>query len=257
MERAAQLVVGGLILVGAAVMVAVDPIPQDLAYHDFADRRQLLGIANFSDVISNLPFLVVGVAGLFFLWGQRGNGAFVDREEERPFMVFFAGVALTAFGSAYYHLAPDNARLVWDRLPLTLVFTAFLAATLSERIAARAGLRVLWPLVALGAASVAYWHWSESRGMGDLRPYVVVQFYPLLALLILIVFFPPRYTRAMDLLGAAGWYAAAKVCEVLDRAIFSLGEVISGHTLKHCAAAMATYWVLRMLKKRLPVAENC
>ena len=39
----------------------LDPIPQDLAYHNFADTRALFGLPNAYDVLSNIPFLLVGV----------------------------------------------------------------------------------------------------------------------------------------------------------------------------------------------------
>ncbi len=253
-RRARFLAIAGLTLAAIMVILALPPIPQNQSYHKFADQRTLLGVSNFLDVISNVPFILVGLPGLIFLWQQRAAeaGAFVERRELWAYGVLFFGLALTGFGSAYYHLAPDSARLIWDRLPLTLVFMAILAATIAERISMTAGFRLLLPLVCLGVGSVIYWHWSELQGQGDLRPYILVQYYPMLAIPLIIYLFPSRYTRTSDLLMVVAVYVVAKIFELLDAKIFALGQIVSGHTLKHLAAAVATYWILRMVQKRHP-----
>jgi hypothetical protein len=233
-------------------------IPQSLSYHHFADDRTLLGVPNLLNVVSNVPFLIVGVGGLCFVLRRRedADSAFLDPAERRPFMLFFAGVGLTAFGSAYYHLHPDNDRLVWDRLPMAVAFVSLFAAVLAERIDVRLGTRLLAPLVMLGIGSALYWHWTEQQGRGDLRPYYFVQFYPILALPLMLLLLPPRYTRTGDFFIALGWYIVAKVCEHPgDAPIFSVGHVVSGHTLKHLAAAAGVYWILRMLQRRRGVVK--
>jgi hypothetical protein len=160
---------------------------------------------------------------------------------------------LTAFGSAYYHLQPNNARLVWDRLPMTIAFMAIVAALIAERISVQTGLWLLPVLVVTGMASVLVWYQSEMNGAGDLRFYATVQAYSLLFLLIALLL-PPRYTRSSDLVIIAGFYVLAKVLETFDKPIFdALGHVVSGHTLKHLAAAGAAYWILRMLQRRRPL----
>ena len=255
-RRARLLILAGFTLAVVAVTLILPPIPQDQAYHNFADQRTWLSIPNCLDVLSNIPFILVGTWGLSFLWRQRqahARTAFAETSEMVPYAVFFSGVALTGFGSAYYHLEPNNATLTWDRLPLALVFTAFFAAMVAERISLKAGLALLLPLVILGINSVIYWNLSELRGLGDLRLYLVVQFYPLLAVPLIILLFPARYSRSADLWGTVAFYAAAKVFEVFDAGIFFLGQIVSGHTLKHCAAATALYWLLRMLRMRHPL----
>jgi len=251
----------GLILLLAVTLavIVVDlflpRIPQPQAYHSFADQRSFRGIPNFADVVSNLPFAVFGLWGLFF-WLQSNSelnpNHFVDRRERWPYLVTFVGVLLTAFGSAYYHLEPSNARLVWDRLPMTITFMAVVAAMIAERISVRAGLWLLPVLVLVGMSSVLQWYLSELRGVGDLRFYATVQAYSVLFVLIVLLL-PPRYTRSSDLAIVAGFYVLAKVLETLDKPIFELGHVVSGHTLKHLAAATAGYWILRMLQKRRPL----
>jgi len=252
-RRSAIGLIGGLAVLAAAALLLVAPIPQDPAYHRLADSRAWLGIPNVLDVLSNTGFLLVGGLGLAFVAdGGRGGPAFREQGERWPYAVFFGGLLLTGFGSAYYHWEPGNARLAWDRLPLAITLMGLLAATITERIAVKAGLWLLGPLVAIAAGSVIYWHWTEQHGAGDLRLYALVQFYPIVAVPLMLWWLPPRYTRGGELLAAAATYAAAKVPELLDGWILSATRVVSGHTLKHLLAALAGYWVLRMLRHRRP-----
>ena len=251
-----QSKIGIVVGVSAAAVVGVVLLPrmaQNLAYHHFADARTMWGVANALNVLSNVPFVVVGVMGLAFLlrgWG-RADEHFIEARERWAYAIFFAGVTLTCFGSSYYHLAPDNARLVWDRLPMTLGFMSLFAAMIGERVSLRTGMVLLGPLNLAGLASVVYWWWTETQGAGDLRPYIAVQFFPLLAIPLMLVLFPGRYTRAVYIWVAVGWYGAAKVLELLDVQIYrGAGGVVSGHSLKHVAAAAAGWWVLRMLERR-------
>jgi hypothetical protein len=249
-RRAGIILLISLTMAIIVTALALRPVPQPLAYHRFADQRSWLGIPNFGDVASNLPFALVGILGAIFL--VRSGRLFIDPREQWPYHFVFSGLILTAFGSSYYHLAPDNSRLVWDRLPMTVVFMSLVAAMIAERISVRLGLYLLPLLLALGIASVAQWYWSELRGAGDLRFYGAVQLYSGVVLLVVLLF-PPRYTRASDLAVVVGFYALAKILETADRPIWDFGHFVSGHTLKHLAAAMAGYWILRMLQERSPV----
>jgi hypothetical protein len=241
-----------LFLLAAAVAAASLMLPrirQPQTYHLFADRRSLLGVPNFCDVVSNVPFALVGICGLLWLFGPDSDEHFVDSRERWPYAFVFLGLLLTAFGSSYYHLSPDNARLVWDRLPMTVTFMAMVAAVIAERISVNAGLRLLPLLLLVGMGSVLQWYGSEVSGAGDLRFYAAVQAGSALVLLLALIF-PKRYTRSSDLAVVVGFYALAKVLESLDKPIFAEGQIVSGHTLKHLAAAAAGYWILRMLQKR-------
>lgn len=247
------------LIVAAAALVficfLVPRIPQPQSYHLFADRRSFLGIPNFGDVVSNLPFAIIGVWGLLFLLRFRSSrraGIFLDRRELWPYLIVFAGLLLTAFGSAYYHLAPDNSRLVWDRLPMTVTFMSLVAAIIAERVNVRLGVWLLPVLLIVGAASVLQWYWSETIGAGDLRFYAALQAYSALVIL-LIMFFPRRYTRTADFGLVIGFYVVAKALETFDKSVFAALGVVSGHTLKHLAAAASGYCILRMLQKREPV----
>jgi hypothetical protein len=227
------------VIVGALAMLFVPPISQDQAYHAFTDSRPLWGIPNFGDVVSNLGFVLVGLAGVMGVGRFRLN----DPRERAMWAIHFAAQLLTGLGSAYYHAAPDDARLVWDRLPLTAVIMSLVAIAVSERISLKAGWRLLAPLLVTGVASIVLW-----RATGDLRLYGLVQFGSILFLLLGICLFPPSYTLGIGYGAAIGLYAAAKACELFDAAIFeALGRAVSGHTLKHVLAGAAGAALLVML----------
>jgi hypothetical protein len=244
------------VLVTLAAVIATfahSPVVQNLAYNHFADTRTFLGIPYFLDVVSNLPYLVVGLAALDFLHRRsnpRFKAAFADPSEAWYYRAFFTGVALISFGSAYYHLAPSDNRLVWDRLPMTITFMSWLAATIGERVDRSAGLRLLPALVGVGIYSIVDWHVSELRGSGDLRAYIDVQYLSLLAIPLLSIFFPSRYTRSKTVFVVFAVYLAAKMFEILDAQIYALGHIVSGHTLKHLTAAAGAFLILDMLHKR-------
>ena len=252
-RRGAIGLIVGLAALASGVALLVPPIPQDPAYHRLADARAWLGVPNALNVLSNAAFVLVGALGLHAVLGAAAPArAFREPRERWPYAVFFAGLVLTGLGSAYYHWAPGNARLAWDRLPLAITVVGLLDATIGDRVGPRVALWLLAPLVGLAAASVGYWHLTELRGAGDLRLYALVQFYPLLAIPLMLWLLPARYTRGGDLLGASAIYALAKVPELGDGWVFSATRVVSGHTLKHLLAALAGYVVVRMLRYRRP-----
>ena len=246
-----HLVLAATLLAILIALLFTPPIPQDPNYHQFADQRTLAGVPNALNVLSNLPFAVVGIAGLlatFHRWTR-----FNFPWERWPYGALFAGVALTAAGSGYYHLAPENGRLVWDRLPMTIGFMGFLTATIAERNGVRAAWTLFLPLLAFGAASVMQWHWSELRGAGDLRWYLFVQFGSLATVALLIALYPPRYTHTSYVVVGLAAYALAKAFELGDRAIFDAGHIISGHSLKHLCAAAGVWCLALALKRRYPL----
>ena len=222
------------------MLTVMSPIPQDPAYHALADRRALFGIPNFANVVSNLPFLVVGGMGLRLCLRGDAQGAV------RAWTVFFAGVLLVAFGSGYYHAQPNSETLAWDRLPMTIAFMALFAALVAEHV--RPGLEhgMLRGAILVGLVSVGWWRYTD-----DLRPYAWVQFGPLVALVYIALAFPARYSHRAYLVGGLVFYALAKIAEHWDAAIFSAaGGMVSGHSLKHLLAAGAPCCVYLMLKKR-------
>lgn len=225
-------------VLGGVVVYSLGPVPQDAAYHAFADQRTLFGVPNFWNVVSNLPFLLVGIAGILVLRSRRAGGTL---PELRPaFFAFFIGSALVAFGSGYYHLAPNNETLVFDRLPMTIAFMGFFSLILGEHLDPKLGRRSLLPLLIVGTASVLYWWITESRGHGDLRPYALVQYLPIVLIPLILILFPSRLTNVRLIWGVLAAYALAKVLEYFDLPIYrSLG--ISGHTLKHLVAAIGMF----------------
>jgi len=228
-------------------------MPQPASYHQFADQRHWLGIPNFANVASNLAFAIVGLWGLqLLLRSDTLKNSFIESRERLPYILAFVGLLLTAVGSAYYHLAPNNSRLVWDRLPMTIVFGSLIAVVIAEFISLEAGLKLLPFLIAIAAGSVVQWYYDELRRHGDLRIYATVQVYSALVLLMPLLL-KSRYSRRTDFVIVFGFYALAKLFELADKSVFRFGHFVSGHTVKHLAAAMAGYWILLMLKRRTPL----
>lgn len=238
----------GFSVLSLAAALLLPAVPQPLGYHDFADHRDFCGIANFLDVVSNAGFLLVGIVGLRVV--RRRSTGFEQPAERVPYSAFFVGMVLTALGSAYYHLAPDNERLFWDRLPMTIAFMSLVSAQVVDRVSVRAGLALLAPLLLLGVASVVYWRATERAGDGNVVPYGVLQGTSVVLLAVFALSHPSRYTRGTDIGWVFAGYVVAKLLEAADRQAFAIGHVLSGHTLKHLVAAVAGAVVCRMLARR-------
>ncbi|PYV13804.1 MAG: alkaline phytoceramidase [Acidobacteria bacterium] len=243
---------GATALIAMAFLMMLPPIRLDPAYHQFSDQRALFKIPNFWNVASNLPFVAVGLWGLRVVFRNRVGRGFEFPFERWAYAVLFAAVAMIGVGSAYYHLRPNARRLVWDRLPMSVGFMALFAAAIAEFVDPRLGFRLLVPLVAVGGGSVFLWHWTLMRGREDLRLYTGVQFLPLIEILFMLALLPGRYTHQGYYLYAIALYGLAKVFEVFDRPIFAAGRIVSGHTLKHLAAATGVAIIERMLMLRQP-----
>jgi predicted membrane channel-forming protein YqfA (hemolysin III family) len=229
-------------LVAATLLAPV--IGQDPAYHGMADQRAMFGVPNALNVLSNIPFLAVGAMGI-----AATERYLRSRWTRWPYLVFFSGTLLTAFGSTWYHLAPDNDRVVWDRLPITIAFAGLLTAVLAERVSERIARDVFGPLVAGGVLSVVYWYATELGGHGDLRPYALIQFGSLAVMLVVLVLYQTGDSGVGWLWAGLGCYALAKVYELADAAVYSVLPV-SGHTLKHLCAAAGVACVMAMLAGR-------
>ncbi|MFD2204587.1 hypothetical protein [Kiloniella antarctica] len=251
LEKRSLMLVVSLVVLSAALLLA-SPIPQDPAYHIFADTRSCLGVANFGDVISNGGFLLVGLIGLVKLKALWQGGRFDNFWQMSPFLLFFIAVAFVAPGSAYYHEVPDNDRLFWDRLPMTIAFMSLFAGILADRVHVLFSGKALWVMVLFGVVSLLYWRQTEIQGVGDLRPYVLVQFYPLVVLP-LICWLYPRFnlTPVRYLIWMYVWYTTAKGLEFFDAEVYQFFETaLSGHSLKHLVAALAVYMVVKMLSDK-------
>ncbi len=240
-----DLILIGVTVVSILAIFLVPPIPQPEAYHHFADTRMLAGIPNGLNVLSNLPFVLVGLLGMRIL----SKGKHPPFFPVLPYGLFFAGLLLTGLGSGYYHWAPSNGTLIWDRLPMTIAFGSLFPAILAQLVNRKLGMYLLLPLILLGIGSVFYWYWSESRGRGDLRPYAWVQFYPMLAIPLMVFMYPAAKSLRKVIISVIALYALAKVFEGADQVIFNLGHVVSGHTLKHVVAAVAIIPLISYLNR--------
>lgn len=216
---------------------ALPAIPQDAHYHDFALDQAVFGIANFWNVFSNVAFIVVAALGC------RRRSSPRSMEE----IVFLGGVFLTGLGSAYYHYAPSNDTLFWDRLPMTIAFSGVIAALVAGRIHAGIGRRLLWPVCLFSAATVVYWRWTEQNGHGNLAPYGVVQFGTILLVLAVLLIFRRKDAAQKFLWLALGAYVLAKLLEAFDRPASHIFQIMGGHPLKHVAAAVGCWFIWRAL----------
>lgn len=210
----------------------IAPIPQDPAYHNLADRRFLCGTPNFWNVFSNLSFLIIGAYGLTRL------SRLPLTASRAGYVVFCTGVVFVALGSAYYHYAPTTHTLLWDRLPMTIAFMALFSMVVRDRVSERLGDALLWPLIIVGAASVAYWYWTELQVQGDLRAYGLVQFLPMLLIPLMLLIYPGKGLSAPWLWGTLGIYGLSKVTEYFDKRIYDAID-LSGHSIKHVLASLA------------------
>ncbi len=216
----------------------IHPITQSSSYHHFSDRATMFTIPNFWNVISNLPFLIAGLLGLVRLRS-------IVSHTKIQYCIFFLGIALVAIGSGYYHLHPDNRRLVWDRLPMTIAFMALFSIVVSEFIHLKIGQKLLIPALITGLLSIFYWIVFD-----DLKVYVLVQFYPIIATLIALVFFKSIYNLTIGYWLLLLAYITAKILEHFDYQTHQFLKLLSGHTLKNIVVAMGIYILLRTYQKR-------
>jgi hypothetical protein len=235
---ATRAILLGLILAATAGVCALPALPQDPSYHAFADARAFGPVLNAANVLSNLLFLVAGLLGLRAVARHRALPA------RAAWTVAFAGITLVSVGSVWYHWAPADHTLLWDRLPMTVGFMGLLAAVMAIPLGHRASQRILGPAVIAGIGSVVAW-----RLTGDLRPYVWVQFAPLLVIGTIVVLGPLPSTHRRALMTALALYAIAKGFELADARLFAAtAGVISGHTLKHLAAGVACLALVRLAR---------
>jgi Ceramidase len=238
-------ILSACLLLSIAGLGFVSPIPQDSVYHAYADTRTIFGIPYFWNVVSNLPMLFIGAYGIrqaLRYWQQRPEGV----ARWIP-LVLSAGVFMIGFGSGYYHWVPKNDTLLWDRLPMTLMFMSLFSLLIYDYVGKRAGTNTFWIALPLGVASVLFWHFTEAAGHGDLRPYALVQFFPMLAIVVLLLDFRKKVPYVRPLLFVLGWYVVAKMCEHYDHEIYRQLGFWSGHTLKHLFASVALVYVMKIV----------
>ncbi len=231
----------------AILLFSLPKINQDIHYHNFADSTTYFGIPNCLNVVSNIPFLFIGLIGLIKI--RKIN---LEEFPKESLSLFFIGVMLTGFGSSYYHWNPTNDTLLWDRLPMTITFTSLLSAIISLHIEYWSGKLLLTPLLLFGIASCLYWYYTERIGQGDLRPYIFVQFFPVLIIPFILFLFPLKGVALNLIFPMLGFYLAAKYLEYTDTTWYEYSNWVSGHSLKHLFAALATFVVLKIEKVYRP-----
>lgn len=254
MPRFAPALPSVLTLFAVAALLLHGPIAQPVHYHDFADQRTIFGIACAADVISNAGFALLALWGMIRLWPQRQHPALAAGWP--GYALFLAALFCTAIGSTVYHLAPDDTRLVFDRLPIALACAGLLAGVCAEnRPGTDVGRRLGWLSLA-ALASVAWWHFSAQAGHEDLRPYLLLQALPLVLIpLWQAIYHAPRRDR-LCLALAIALYIAAKFAELNDHALFGMLGYLSGHTLKHLLASGAAGVIVASLVWRVAPAGN-
>ena len=236
-----------LFLLSFLIVLYLPPIPQWDSYHNFADTRSLLKIPNFANLISNIGFFAVGGFGLAKIYQK---GCFESSIDRVPYLTFFLSVMFIGMGSSYYHWDPSNASLFWDRLAMTTAFMSFFVAVIADRINRNLGIYVILPVSLIaGIYSLIYWQQTEANGFGDLRFYGMVQFFPMVAIQLFIWLYRDyRYTSPKSVLWVFIWYICAKFLEHFDYEVYTLlGEAVSGHTLKHLAATIAIFYIVKMV----------
>ncbi len=250
------LIFVGIPVVSIIVLLFVGPISQDLSYHDFADKRQILGVFNFNDVISNAPFLLFGAWGLMSVRKRQ-----IIQSIRIHYVIFCVGVFLTGLGSSYYHLNPNNETLVWDRMPMTVAFMSFFSAVIDDYSNHNMGRKILIPALIFGIASVLYWHITEGLGKGDLRPYAIVQFLPMILIILMLVMYEPENTQKRFIIWGLAFYGISKVFEALDKSVFEMSyEIISGHSIKHMMAALGSFFIMKfffLIRPSKPFQTDC
>jgi len=231
-----------LFSVGCLIIAfSFSPIGQDPSFHNFADQRQMFGVPNFFNVVTNLPFVLIGIVGLIYIFRRSPDA------QNLAHLTMYFGVIAIGFGSAWYHYNPTNDTLVWDRIPMTITFMSYFSIVIERYVSKKIGSGILIPLLVIGMVSVFYWYITERNGAGDLRLYAVVQFYPMLCIPLILLMYPASKKMRLSIGAVILVYAVAKVLEDQDEAIFNWSRVISGHSLKHLFASLSVLIILLTL----------
>ncbi|XP_010519849.1 PREDICTED: uncharacterized protein LOC104799163 isoform X1 [Tarenaya hassleriana] len=215
------------------------------SHHVFADKRNFLGVPNTLNVMTNFPFLIVGVLGFVLCIGG-GFFTISLKGEIWGWVLFYAGVAGLAFGSAYYHLKSDDNRIIWDTLPILIAYSSLFSSFLVERAGERAGLCCLVSLLFIAFLSIAY-----AGVFNDLRLCMTFQLIPFVAIPVLTILLPPKYTHSKYWLWASGAYILSGIENLADSKIYNANRyLISGHSLGHLCSAAAPILLTIMLLYR-------
>ncbi|MBD0295090.1 MAG: ceramidase domain-containing protein [Flavisolibacter sp.] len=226
-------------------LLFIGPVPQSQTYHHFADQRGAWGVPNFLNVITNLPFAFVG------FWGLYVASRLKENRLKAIVFTLFIGFLLLSVGSGYYHFRPNNDTLVYDRIPIAVIILSFFVFIIYDRVDSKKGFTAFILLNLLGILSVIYWIGSEHIGRGDLRWYGMAQFFPLIAIPLVMFLYKSAFNPWKEILLIYLFFGLAKFTETFDKEIYHwLGTTISGHSLKHLLMAAAGYIIVLLMRLR-------
>ena len=227
-------------IIGIAIVFSMNPIAQSIDYHNFIDSKTIFNIPNFYNVISNFGFILLGCFGF--------TKAITKNKKSYLLYFLLGGILLTGIGSGYYHWHPNNTTLVFDRLPMVIVFMTFFTFIISNYISSKNRGTYHITFLGVGIASVLYWSYTERLGVGDLRPYALVQFLPMLLIPLIIFLYRNKNNHSYYIFPVLSFYALAKLSEHFDKFIYTFSkETISGHSIKHVFAAIAAYYIYKWM----------
>ena len=238
----------GVCLVLILLALLGPAVAQPTDHHHFADQRELWDIPCAWDVLSNLPFALMGFWGLAWLTRAPALG----RVQRTCAALFFCGLLATAMCSSWYHWRPDDAGLAVDRLGMVVAFPGLIGLAVADRISERAGMVLAALVLVLGPLSVQVW-----AGTGNVLPWAVLQFGGMALMLWLAALRPLDGALAVRLGTIILIYAVAKLFEQADHAVFAwTGQTVSGHTFKHAVASLAALSVIFSLKNTAKSVQN-
>lgn len=253
-EKRIKVLVISLVSLTIICFVFTDPIGQEIHYHEFSNDFRLWGIPNFWNVISNVPFLIIGTLGLVW-WSNlisfsRKNNLEFSKKWFRLETLVFAGLIFIGLGSSYYHLNPTIFSLFWDRLPMALVFAVLFVLVIRDFVSFDWSKKIQVPVILFSLLSVVYWLASEYLGRGDLRPYVIVQFLPLVCIPYFL-YLNNYGKKSKYIWWSLVFYVLAKAAEHFDTQIFEFTHFLAGHPIKHLLAAIAMVFISKHIQKHV------
>ena len=248
-----ECALAGVFLVLLAAALLGRSVAQPAHYHDFADQRSWGWLPHAMDVLSNLPFALWGMVGIWALL-RAVRVQVVSAPAAAMAGLFFGGLWVTAAVSAAYHLQPGDAGLAWDRGGMVLAFAGLLGLAAMRAVSARAGMELATAVLVLGPLSVYAWSLS-----GNVLPWAVLQGG---GMVLILVFACLRPAQAWELPVRWGLviaiYALAKLFELGDHAVYGwTGHLVSGHSLKHVVAACAAWPVVSALLTAREIRAEC
>ena len=113
-------------------------------------------------------------------------------------------------------------------------------------------------LALAAAVSVGWWYFTDLSGMGDLRPYLLLQILPILLIPLWQWIYKMPTADRLAFGSALAIYVVAKFAELNDHEIAAALAPITGHTLKHLLATAAAVLIVGRLVFRVqPGLRSC